>query len=449
MKGLYFSGIAGSGMSALALFMAHRGYKVSGSDRIFDQYKDHPLINTFNEAGIVITPQDGSGINPETELAVFSTAVEGDNPDYLKAKALKIPIKTRPEFLADLVSQYKTVAIAGTSGKSTTSGMLAYLMKSLGLEPNFIGGGRVRQFRSKTNQGNFLYGNSDRLIIEACESDGSIVNYYPESTILLNLDFDHHSIQETLIMFKKFVSNTSKRVIVNADDSNLKPLLPMATNTFGISTAADYQANSVVIGRLHSHFKVRGIDFRLNLPGRYNLMNALACIAYLSELGIDLKDISNVLPNFTGIERRLEIHLNDSDGLVIDDYAHNPHKIASMMEATSSLSDAICYIFQPHGYGPTRLIKDGYIKAFTNGLRVQDHLILLPIYYAGGTASRDISSDDIARGVREGGKSVEVIDNRNDVLKKTAQFRAFVVFGARDDSLSVLASKIADALRRS
>jgi UDP-N-acetylmuramate--alanine ligase len=449
MKGLYFSGIAGSGMSALALFMARKGYRVSGSDRIFDRFKDHPLTSVLKEAGIVVTPQEGSGIDHKIDLSVFSTAIEGDHPDYLKAKALKIPTKTRPELLADLVSQYKTVAIAGTSGKSTTSGMLAYLMESLGLEPNFIGGGRVRQFRDRTNQGNFLYGNSDRLIIEACESDGSIVNYHPETTVLLNLDLDHHSIQDTLDLFKGIIRNTSKRVIINKDDKNLAPLLSKTTVTFAIEGDAHYRAEAVFIKDLHSDFKVRGTDFRLNLPGRYNLINALACIAYLSEIGVGLKDIAAVLPNFTGIERRFEIHLNSSHGLVIDDYAHNPHKIASMMHAASYLNHAICYIFQPHGFGPTRLMKDAYIETFIKALRAQDHLILLPIYYAGGTATMDISSDDIARGVRVGGRSVEVVVNRDDVLKKIGQFRAFVVFGARDDSLSGLASKIAEALKRS
>ncbi|HCL81431.1 MAG TPA: UDP-N-acetylmuramate--alanine ligase, partial [Nitrospiraceae bacterium] len=164
-------------MSAIAAFMADKGHVVFGSDRAFDKNPDHPAFKTLKTKGIIIAPQDGSGINKSFDFAVFSTAVEPDQPEYLKSKSLGIPIKTRPEYLAEIVSEFKTIAVAGTSGKSTTSGMLAFLMKRLGLEPNFIGGGRVKQFRTETNPGNSITGNSDILVIEACESDGTIVNY--------------------------------------------------------------------------------------------------------------------------------------------------------------------------------------------------------------------------------------------------------------------------------
>ncbi len=446
-KGIFFSGIAGSGMSALALFMADRGAVIKGSDRLFDIDTSHRLLKIMNKRGIKIAKQDGSGIDKTTELSVFSTAVEKTNPDYVKARDLGVPIITRPEFLADIVRNFRTVAVAGTSGKSTVSGMLAYLMSALGMEPNFIGGGRVSQFRNEINQGNYLSGSSDRLVIEACESDGSLVHYYPESTIILNLDLDHHSISETGQMFRQLINHTSKRVFINGDDSNLRALNTEGAVVFAIDSQGAFKAESVNCDDLHSTFKVKGIDFHLSLPGRYNVYNALACIAYLVSEGIGLKDIARLLPDFKGIERRFQVLLNDGRGLVIDDYAHNPHKIAAMMGAVMPLRGSICYIFQPHGFGPTKLMKEGYIDVFVRYMRDTDHLILLPIYYAGGTASKDVSSDDIVQGVLKGGRSAEVMPSRDLIFDRIAVHRNFVIFGARDDSLSDYATAIAEALK--
>lgn len=448
-KRIHFSGIAGSGMSALALFASDNGAFVSGSDRTFDMDGSQGLLTLMKKRGIIITAQDGSGIVNGLNTVVFSTAVEETNPEYKRAVSMGIPIKYRPGLLADIIRHYNTIAVAGTSGKSTVSGMLAYLMKGLGLDPNFIGGGRVRQFKTDMNPGNYLTGRSNYLVVEACESDGSIVNYLPTSTILLSLDLDHHQVEETLEMFKKLVANTSKTVFVNGDDKNLRPLLSERTTTFALEGSSKFKPDSVSYSSLHTDFRLQGVDFHLSLPGRYNLLNALACIAYLSSEGVALMDIAHLLPGFTGIERRFQIYLNDLRGMVIDDYAHNPHKIASMMEATQRLRDHICYVFQPHGYGPTRLMKDGYIRTFVTALRDTDHLVLLPIYYAGGTTQRDISSGEIAEQVKKAGRSAEAIDSRDEIFRQIGRFNNFVVFGARDDSLAALAEGIAQRLKGS
>ncbi len=440
---IFFSGIGGSGVSAIAGFMADKGHTVIGSDRLFDSHPDHFLRRRLEENGIKIVSQDGGGLDGSFDSAVFSTAVEQTNSDYLKAQELAISIKTRPEYLAEIVSDYKTIAIAGTSGKSTTSGMLAFLMHRLGMQPNFIGGGRVKQFRTDRNPGNYLAGNSDQLVIEACESDGSIVNYRAQHTVILNLDLDHHSIAETGMMFERLSDNTSGIVLLNADDWNLKACKINNAVTFSIDKASDYQAVDIWYQSLNTTFSVYGQDFMLSLPGKHNLYNALACVALLAETGIALKEIAAVLPEFTGIERRFDIHLNDGKHLVIDDYAHNPHKIQSLMQTMQGISDRICYIFQPHGFGPTRLMKDGYIKTFTDGLRDADRLIVLPIYYAGGTAAQDISSNDLAAPIKASGKDALAVIDRDAVSEVLGGYEAYVVFGARDDSLSDLAQGIA------
>ncbi|MBA4373837.1 MAG: hypothetical protein C0402_13375 [Thermodesulfovibrio sp.] len=446
---IYFSGIAGSGVSAIAGFMADRGNSVSGSDRLLDQEPGHFLRRLFAHKGILVVPQDGTGLDASFDLAVFSTAVEKDNPDLAAAARLNIPVKTRPEYLADIVSRFKTVAVAGTSGKSTTSGMLAFMMQRLGMAPNFIGGGRVKQFRTPETQANYLVGSSDLLVIEACESDGSIVNYRPAHAIIANLDLDHHSVAETARMFEQLAAHTSGLVVVGADDKNLARCSFENVVGFSVDRSSRYQAIAVSYERFSTSFRVNGQGFELNMPGRHNLYNALACIALLSEMGVDLAAIASALPVFTGIERRFDIHLNDGRHLVVDDYAHNPHKLESLMQTMQGLSGiggSICYIFQPHGFGPTRMMKQGYIDVFTENLRAVDRLVLLPIYYAGGTAAKDISSEDIADAVRAAGRAADVLD-RDAVMAALGDYESYVVLGARDDSLSDFAEKIAAALK--
>lgn len=452
---IFFSGIAGSGMSAIAGFMADKGHAVVGSDRAFDINSFHPLRKTFQSRGITIVSQDGNGIDRSFDFAVFSTAVEPDRPEFVKARALKIPVKTRPEYLSEITASFKTIAVSGTSGKSTTSGMLAFLMNRLGLKPNLIGGGRVKQFKSPLNPGNYLADNSDCLIIEACESDGTIVNYRPWHSIILNLSLDHHTVDKTAEMFKTLVENTSGKIILNADDKNLADkIISKDAITFSLHNPSHYKADDIVYRQLTTDFSLRGTKFSLSLPGKYNLYNAVSCIALLLEIGISPAAVTDILREFNGIDRRFDIYLNDSRGpayrtgkFVVDDYAHNPHKISFLMETVRKLRERVCYIFQPHGFGPTRLMKNEYIEAFIKNLRNTDHLVLLPIFYAGGTACRDISSYDLADGIKAGGKSAEVVERRVDIFKTVfPEYKSYVIFGARDETLADLAKEIADAI---
>lgn len=445
---IFFSGIAGSGVSAIARFMADKGHIIAGSDRAFDLDSGHPLKERLQAGGIKIFPQDGSGIDSTFDFAVFSTAVEPDRPEAVKAGELGLLTKTRPEYLAEITASFKTIAVAGTSGKSTASGMLAYLMKQLGLEPNFIGGGRVAQFSTATHPGNALTGDSDYLVIEACESDGTIVDYRPEHSVILNLALDHHTVEKTSSMFETLMQHTKQKIILNADDENLMRIAVKDAVTFSMRSQSQYRAEDVEYKPLSTEFSVRGIPFSLSMPCAYNLYNALSCIAFLSETGIPVKVISAVLPSFQGIDRRFDVYLNDGERLVIDDYAHNPHKISALMETVRKLSGNICYIFQPHGFGPTRMMKKEYIETFIAHLRDTDHLILLPIYYAGGTAAKDISSHDLADEIRAAGKCAEVVEKREDILNRLNEFHAYVVFGARDETLADFAKQISAEVRK-
>jgi len=443
---IFFSGIGGSGVSAIASFMADKGHIVVGSDRSFDGNPAHPLYQILKSKNIAIVPQDGSGLDSSFDFAVFSTAVEADQPEVIKAIRIGIPIRTRPEYLAKIVAGFRTIAVAGTSGKSTTSGMLAFLMQQLGMQPNFIGGGRVKQLKTERNAGNAIAGDSEWLVMEACESDGTIINYKPEHSIILNLELDHHSVEKTAEMFESLGGNTSGMIILNSDDANLEKVRLKNSVNFSIEAASGYCAEAVDLQPFSTGFSVNGTRFRLSLPGKYNLYNALACIALLGEMGVSLKNIAGVLNQFNGLERRFDIHLNDGKRLVIDDYAHNPHKIASFMRTMQKVRERVCYIFQPHGFAPTRTMKAEYIGAFAENLRFSDHLILLPIYYAGGTASKDISSSDLALGIRERGKSVEAVESRGIVLNRSGAWDSYAVLGARDETLADFARDLAQNL---
>jgi len=442
MSKILFSGIGGSGVSAIASFMADRGHVVVGSDRSFDKNPEHPTCEILRAKGIAIVPQDGSGINTSFDFAVFSTAVEDNQPEHIKAVELGITIKTRPRYLCEIVSDFRTVAVTGTSGKSTISGMLAFLMHSLGLEPNFIGGGRVKQFKTSTNLGNSLIGSSDLLIVEACESDGSIIHYHPSYSIFAGLSLDHNPIEKTAEMFESLSRNTKEIVIINGDDRDLTRCRFEKPIRFSIDADSEYQASVTEYRPLNTIFTLHGISFKLSIPGKYNLYNALSCIALLSEMGISLRDIAEVLPDFSGLDRRFDIYLHNGRNLVIDDYAHNPHKISCLMESIKNIHHGVCYIFQPHGFGPTRLMKQGYIDAFVNNLREEDHLILLPIFYAGGTSVQDISSEDLFNEIKAAGRSVEVLHERSLLFSRIQEWNAYVVFGARDDSLADFAREI-------
>jgi UDP-N-acetylmuramate--alanine ligase len=244
-------------------------------------------------------------------------------------------------------------------------------------------------------------------------------------------------------MFETLGENTKEIVIVNRDDRNLSGCRFRKPAGFSIDARSEYQAKAIERQSFGTSFTLHDVSFRLSLPGKYNLYNALSCIALLSEMGISLRDIACVLPDFSGVERRFDICLNDGRHLVVDDYAHNPHKISSLMKTVMEICKRVCYIFQPHGFGPTRLMKQGYIGTFTQNLRREDHLMLLPIYYAGGTSIKDVSSEDLMTEVMRAGKSAEVLHERKLLFQRINEWDNYVVFGARDESLADFAREIA------
>jgi UDP-N-acetylmuramate--alanine ligase len=438
----YYAGIAGAGMSALAQFQALKGGRVSGSDRGLVPGSDNPWFNWFGQLGITCFPQDGSGLDRTVDAVVVSTAVESDNADLRRAKELGIPVFHRSRVLAGWVNASRCVAVAGTSGKSTVAAMVFEVLRHAGFSPSIITGGNLVSLREEGYAGNAFAGESDILVSEADESDGTLSEYSPEVGIILNIEKDHKEVSELLELFRKFHGQSKYRVVNGA-----APLLAgLAGSSVTFGGAGNFRADRVRLLPDRSLFMVNGVDFELPMPGVYNVENALAAIAACFCLNVNVRDMAQALKEFKGVARRFQV-LGKTDRIeVVDDYAHNPVKVEAAMAAAHLRAKRVLAVFQPHGYGPTRFLKGEFIAALERALTDDDVLFMPEIYYAGGTVTRDISSADIIDALKAKGKNAFFFADREAIpvaLKTMARPGNLVLLmGARDPSLTEFGKRI-------
>jgi UDP-N-acetylmuramate--alanine ligase len=440
---LHFSGILGSGMSAVGNRIA-----VSGSDRLAASEDMQEIKKKLEDAGCFFFPQDGSAMKKGPDALVVSTAIEETNPDVLEARRLRIPIVHRSDVLAAIASEKRTIAIAGTSGKSTVSAMVFEILTKCKKNPSLITGANLNYLEEKGLFGNAFCAASDILVIEADESDGSLVKYKPYLSVFLNLSKDHKPVAEVLDLFRTLARN-SKHVIANAGDPALD--LPSPKTTFGRGQNADFHPDSVETITPSIHFLLHRVTVDLPLPGQHNLENALAALLACTLFDCDMAQCAEALQGYRGVKRRFSITKLPSGITVIDDFAHNPEKVKAAVTTAQSMSQRVLAIFQPHGFGPTRFLKDDFVTAFSTTLRETDELFLLPIYYAGGTALKDISSDDLALLIQASHLRAAAPKSRDECLSKILQKAtagdAILLMGARDPSLPAFAREIAESLR--
>jgi UDP-N-acetylmuramate--alanine ligase len=453
-KHYFFIGIGGSGMSGLAQIIRAQGNLVSGSDRNYDNQKDSELFCRLQSQDINVYPQNGSGITPHLDEVIVANAIENDNPDLMKVRELSLPVISRSEFLARIFNNTKGIGVAGSSGKSTITAMSARVMDETGFEPTVINGAVIPEYKELGGVGNARLGNSDYMLVETDESDGSLINFYPEIGVLANISKDHKPIPELIQIFSRFVENTKKAVIVNADCPFSRELIRIIPRekvlSFGFSKESQIKAEEVKLSRDGSTFKVQETLFSLKIPGKHNVANALASIALGIKIGIPLNMISRALKKFRGVERRLEL-VGEVRGIrVYDDFSHNPAKITAAVEALKQAGSRLILIYQPHGFGPTKLLRDELVETFNERLEPTDFLILLDIYYAGGTADKSICSEDLLKGVFV--PRAENLHDRDKVLDRIAEVSKpgdiVVVMGARDNTLSDLARSVFKVLKR-
>ena len=446
-KNIFFIGIAGTGMSAIAQYLQGIGKQVSGSDRYFTPDSPNRTKQQLEAEGICCFMQDGTGITDNTDLVVVSTAIEDTVVEVIKARELNIPILRRSQVLALIAESKRTIAVGGTSGKSTTSAMIFDVLQHAGLQPSIISGAGLTSIIREGKIGNAKVGAGEWLVIEADESDGSIVQYLPEIGLLLNIDKDHQEIDELLQIFETFKSNTSATFISNRTN---KLASKISTNIH-----ADFSTDGQVAGFMASDFeqngfrisfKVNGVPVMMNTVGKHNMENATAAIAVSSLLGVAIETAALALAQYEGIYRRHQIIGEKNGVILIDDYAHNPAKCAASIQACQPIAPKVIAWFQPHGYGPTRFLKDDFIAEIAAALRPQDEIWMSEIFYAGGTAVKDISSNDLIVAIQQLGKNAFFVEDRNHLVEAIRPHLqdscVLLLMGARDPGLETFAAQV-------
>lgn len=448
---IFFIGVAGTGMSALAQYLKGIGKNVSGSDRYFKAGEYNALREKLEAEGIICWEQNGEGINASTQLVVVSTAIEETVPEVQKTRQLGIPIIKRSALLARIAETKKTIAVGGTSGKSTTSAMLYDILEEAGYGPSIISGAGLVSLIEKGKIGNAAVGTGEWLVIEADESDGSIVEYHPELGLLLNIDKDHKEVDTLMEVFTTFKQN-SQRFVVNQSHPLAATLSGSRKNDFSTDAATDagYIGSEFKQDGLQVNFKINGTSFQIQTVGRINMENALAAASVANQLGVSFDIAAKALAEYKGIYRRHQVIGKKNGILLIDDYAHNPVKCAGSIQACQPLAPKVIAWFQPHGYGPTKFLRQDFVHEIAKVLRPSDEIWMSEIFYAGGTAVKDISAADLINDLKQKGSEAFFVENRNGLVSALRNHFTddcvLLLMGARDPGLEQFAAQVWDTI---
>jgi UDP-N-acetylmuramate--alanine ligase len=454
-KSYFFCGIGGSGMLPLANIVRDAGATVGGSDRALDQGRLGAKFEWLQSLGISLHKQDGSGLTSKDQIIVASAAIEDSVPDVAKANNLGCMRMTRAELLAELFNAApRSIAVGGTSGKSTVTGMIGWILTDAGLDPTIMNGAVMKNFVAENAPfASARVGHGAVFVSEVDESDGSIALFRPEIAVLNNVSLDHKSLDELRALFGDF-ARVAKHTIWNADDIETVALIaPMELQeavSFGFTDRADVRAVDVIDLPLGSRFilKARGesLPVILQVPGRHNIANALAAIAAAIVMGVTVAQAIHAMERFTGLARRFDI-VGIAGGItVIDDFGHNPDKTAATLATLKAFPGRVIIFFQPHGYGPIRVMGSELAAVFAQMMRRDDHLILCDPVYFGGTVDRRLGSQSITDAVVAAGRQAEHIAAREDcgdrIVALAQPGDRIVIMGARDDTLSAFAAEI-------
>ena len=445
---VFFSGIGGSGMLPLASIVRAGGAKVAGSDRSLDAGRTPHKFDYLRSLGIQLFPQDGSGLQDGMTL-VTSAAVEATVPDVLRAKELGLQHLTRPEFLARLLnSAQRSVAVGGTSGKSTVTGMIGWILHACHRQPTVMNGAVMKNFVTPSAPfASALVGDPELFVSEVDESDGSIALYRPEIAVLTNISLDHKEMDELRGLFASFLK-AAKKAVLNLDDPETRALAEAVPGDKVASYGFDSPGASIMGKDLQ--LQPNGVTFalhageerhevRLGVPGRHNASNALAAIAVSRALGVRIEDAVSALARFEGLKRRLETVGGAGGVTVIDDFAHNPDKIAATLATLRAQPGRLLIMFQPHGFGPLAKMGEPLAESLAEGMAPDDRLYLPDPVYQGGTVEKTRGSDWLAGQVRNHGKQAEHVADRPKIadalIAEARDGDRILIMGARDDTL--------------
>ncbi len=451
----FFCGIGGSGMLPLALIVQARGGRLEGSDRSRDQGRTPEKFAWLEDHGVTLHPQDGSGVTRPDQIVVATGAIEDTVPDIGAAKRAGARIVTRPELLSQLFNAAPaSIGVAGTSGKSTITGMIAWILHQAGREPTVMNGAVMKNFVDADHPfASALIGGPDLFVSEVDESDGSIARYDPTVAVVSNISLDHKSMEELRDLFGGFTGR-AERAVLNLDNVETQALaqsLPAGkVITFALgeesATLNAHDLEPLPAGMRFTLTELGGDRHAvvLNVPGAHNVANALAALGAVRAIGVPLDQAVAALESFAGIRRRMEVVGTANGVTVIDDFAHNPDKIAATLKTLHAFEGRLLILFQPHGFGPLKLMKHEFIDGFAGLMRPDDVLLMPePVYY-GGTTDRSVGSEDIAAGIRAAGRTTEALATREACGDRLVQLARpgdrIVVMGARDDTLSDFAA---------
>lgn len=368
LKSLHFIGIGGAGMSGIALVFHNRGYEVSGSD-----LKPSRYVTLLEQAGLPVAIGHKAVNVAHPDVVVISSAIPAHNVELQEARRRGIPVVKRAQALAWIMESGRGIAVCGTHGKTTTTSMITRVLVDGGYDPTFLVGGELNDLGS-----NARAGKGEFVVCEADESDGSLLLLRPEVAILTNLELDHHShylhVEDVERVFEKFLGKLPANglFVYCAEDSRVVALAPRVgcrICSYGFHEDADYQAREVVLGHPGGSFEVwssgsRLASVSLEVPGRHNILNALACFATLAELGVPAETMVPSLNSFGGAVRRFQ-HKGERDGVtVVDDYAHHPTELrATLCAARDGDWGRVIAVFQPHLYSRTEFLHAEFAEA--------------------------------------------------------------------------------------
>lgn len=402
IKRIHFVGIGGSGMSGIAEVLLNSGYKVSGSD-----IKKSQITDKLKQMGAKIFIGHQAENVKDAQVLVVSSAINKHNPEIMEAQNSRIPIIHRSEMLSELMRMKYGVVVAGTHGKTTTISILASSLNEVGLDPTVVIGGKLNSFGS-----NAKLGKGDLFIAEADESDGSFLRLTPTIAIITNIDRDHldhyDNLEDIAKAFEAFIDKVPFYGAVCAciDDPIVQLIIPKVRRkliTYGLRQDADITATEKIIdGRKTTYtpiiFGKSYSKVTLKMPGLYNLTNSLATFAVASLLELDINKVCNTISKFEGVQHRYTIVGEINKILIVDDYAHNPKKIETVLKGTKeSFPDReIIAIFQPHRYSRIKYQMDEFSKCFNDA----DYVITTPIYSAGEQEIPGINIDVISHQIK-------------------------------------------------
>ncbi|WP_421848146.1 glutamate ligase domain-containing protein [Novosphingobium sp.] len=457
----FFCGIGGSGMLPLALILKGKSAQIAGSDRSRDQGRTPEKFAWLESLGFALHPQDGSGITSAEQILVASAAVEDTVPEMVRAEELGCRRMRRAELLSTLFNAAPmSIAVGGTSGKSTVTGMLGWILTACGRDPTIMNGAVMKNFAGPDAPfASARVGAADGpFVSEVDESDGSIAAYRPSIAVLGNVSLDHKSLEELRGLFGDFLAR-AETAVVNLDDAESAALLGRAlgtAHTFGIDSreadigvATDSVAESPlgIAAMIEARRTGERHALALKVPGRHNLSNALAALAAAHAAGVPLGDAVRALGDYAGLARRFDVVGTSPAGvMVIDDFGHNPEKVAATLATLKAHPGRVIAFFQPHGYGPLRQMGAELAEVLATRLGAEDRTILCDPVYFGGTVDRSVGSERIAELIRAHGGMAEHIPDRADCAARMAELARpgdrIVIMGARDDTLSAFAREL-------